>query len=344
MTTPLDRLASRRDIFLRIAKALLLGATFIWLAMMALYDQSIDSAANPSILLTSRTSFLLLVEQIPSLPEQRIWGGPATLFGMQCLVGTFGTIAVVAFIRARLNRGGFSWLGMAFLILAIGLAIPTVQAGAGLVRPMAVSQPSFARLIDAIDRREPGLIARLKAGERPDLPRDGGAARSFSVTPEGRIRLPDGNRSPALRDRADAEGLRFALAEQALARGDIATLKRLLPITLPIPPTDMPARNDFARRLVQMGDAARVPSVTPELRSVTDDRAARWNAFLGGVRLLRIPMHLLLWSGLALGLMGLILRWSHDRISRHAAALADPEPQAEGTLVRRRNIASVTGS
>jgi hypothetical protein len=343
MTSPLDRLASRRDVLLRLARALLLGATFIWLAMMALYDRSIDSAANPSILLTSRTSFLLLVEQIPLLPEQRIWGGPATLFGMQCLVGTFGTIAVVAFIRARLNRGGFSWLGMTFLVLAIGLAIPTVQAGAGFIRPMAVSQASFARLLDAIDRREPGLIARLKAGERPDLPRDGGAARSFSVTAEGRIRLTDDGRSPVLRDRADAEGLRFALAEQALARGDMVTLRRLLPMALPIMPADMPARNDFARRLVQMRDAAGVPTVTAELRSVTDDRAARWNAYLSVVRFARIPMHLLLWSGLALGLIGLILRWSHRRISRHAATLGDRAPQAEGNAGRRRNIASVTG-
>ncbi len=57
--TSMEKLAGRRDLLLSLARGLLIATTLVWLGMMAFYDQSVDTMANPSILLSTETAYLL---------------------------------------------------------------------------------------------------------------------------------------------------------------------------------------------------------------------------------------------------------------------------------------------
>jgi hypothetical protein len=132
--------------------------------------------------------------------------------------------------------------------------------------------------------------------------------------------VPDG--APLLRDADDAESLRFALAQQAWLAGDQATLRRLLPISLTMPPTDLPARNDIAQRLTRMGEVAGVAPVPAAQADIVATRTRVWQRGLALTHDARLLLHILLWSGLFCLVIGLILRWSHDRIEARTATLA----------------------
>ncbi|MDB5705340.1 MAG: hypothetical protein JWN66_2456 [Sphingomonas bacterium] len=322
MTTPaIEKLAARRDLFLSLARILLIATTLLWLGMMAFYDRAADNTAAPSILLTSRSAFLLWMERIDAISERRIWGGPSTLFGLQSLVVSLVVVSAVAFLRAWLNRGKLSWLGIALALAAIPLGVASVEAGSSLAYPVALTPANFARLAAMIETRQPGLIAKLKAGEHPLFPKTGGAQRHFTMSPDHHLveAVPAG--TPPLRDHDDVEGLRFALAGQAYAAGDLTTLRRLLPIDLAMPAADLPARNDFARRLVDMGNAAGVAPVPAADRAVIAARNARWHDILTWILRVRVLLQVMLWSGLSCLVIGLILRWSYSRIGAQAARL-----------------------
>ena len=324
MSTPaLEKLAARRDLFLSLARILLIATTLLWLGMMAFYDRAADDSAPPTILLTSRSAFLLWLERIDAIAERRIWGGPSTLFGLQSFVASLVVVSAIAFLRAWLNRGKLSWLGIALALIAIPLGVASVGAGSSLAYPVALTPANFDRLAAMIEARQPGLIAKLKAGERPAFPKTGGAQRHFTMSPDHHLveAVPAG--TPPLRDQDDVEGLRFALAGQAYAAGDLQTLRRLLPIGLAMPPADLPARNDFAHRLVDMGNAAGVVPVPADDQAVIATRNAQWHAVLTWILRARILLQIMLWSGLACLVIGLILRWSHERIGAQATRLAE---------------------
>jgi hypothetical protein len=333
----MEKLAGRRDLLLSLARGLLIATTLVWLGMMAFYDQSADTMANPSILLSTETAYLLPLGGIGAIDQIRIWGGPSTLFGLQALIMSLAVVSVAAFLRAWLNRGRISRLGLVLAPLAIVLAIATAGTGSNLMRPAAVTPANFDRLTALIDARQPGLIARLKAGQRPAFPKRSGG-RSLTVSADKRLVavIPPG--APLIRDQEDVEGLRLGLASRAYIAGDIPALRRLLPIDLETTPAEMPARNDFARRLIDMGNAAGVAPVPAAQRQVTAARAATWHAILGWVRTARILLQVMLWSGLSCLVIGLILRWSHGRITAKAARLA--ELQAPAT--RKRTASGVT--
>lgn len=317
--TALERLALRRDRLILSAKILL--PAIVWLVAMAFYDRAADGYPVKSILLTTRTSFLLWNAHIPATGERRIWGGPATLFGAQSLLGTFAAVSGIAFVRAWLNRARVSRIGIAFAAGSIVLGLRVAVAGSIDIYSLAVTPANFATLATAVDAHSPGLIDALKRGERPKLPAAGGSIREVAIEP-GLIARP-ADKGPLVRDRDDVEGLRYALAQQAWLAGDVATVKRLLPISLAIPPTDRPARNDFARRLVEMGAMAGVAPVPVDEQSVVANRATQWKEGLAMIRYMRMVLHLLLWSGLLCLVLGLLVRWSHERIASRAAALAD---------------------
>jgi hypothetical protein len=338
MSAPaVEKLAARRDLFLALAKILLIATTLLWLGMMAFYDRAADNSAPPTILLTSRSAFLLWLERIDAIAERRIWGGPSTLFGLQSFVASLVVVSAIAFLRAWLNRGKLSWLGVALALTAIPLGVASVAAGSSLAYPVALTPANFDRLAAMIEARQPGLIARLKAGERPVFPKTGGAQRRFTMSPDHHLveSVPAG--TPPLRDRDDVEGLRFALAGQAYAAGDLPTLRRLLPIDLAMPPADQPARNDFARRLVDMGNAAGGAPVPAADRAVIAARNARWHDILTWILRVRVLLQIMLWSGLTCLVIGLILRWSHQRIGAQAARLAELH-----AAPRRNRTAGVT--
>lgn len=336
----IDKLAARRNLFIMLAKVLLIGTSLLWLCMMVFYDPSADGAARPSILLTSRTSFLLWSEHIQRIDERRIWGGPSTLFGLWSLIGSLATISIIAFLRAWLNRGALSRIGVGFGLVALVLGIACAGAETGAVYPATLTPANFERLTAAIEARQPGLIARLKAGEHPTLPASGGGTRRLTVSSGNQVAVIEDleQDGPELRDRDDVEGLRFALAGQAYARGDLPTLRRLLPIALAMPPTDLPARNDFARRLVAMGAAAGMAPVPAADRAVVMARATYWNAVLTWIGRARVLLQIMLWSGLSCLVIGLILRWSHGRIEAQRAKLEALQAPSR----RNRTAAGVT--
>ncbi len=108
-------------------------------------------------------------------------------------------------------------------------------------------------------------------------------------------------------------------------------------------PRDLTRRNAGAQRFRAAPDRhgqcrpalAPVPAAQ---RQVTAARAATWHAILGWVRTARILLQVMLWSGLSCLVIGLILRWSHGRITAKAARLA--ELQAPAT--RKRTASGVT--
>ena len=338
MSPALDRLALRRDVFIRLAKILLICTTIVWLVLMALYDRAADGWPANTILLPTRTTYMLWAERIPALDLRRIWGGPTTLFGAQCLIGTFATISFLAFVRTWLNRAKVSWLGVGFAIASSVLALPVVAAGSGAIYPVEVEPADFARLTTAIQKSQPGLIERLRAGEHLGLPRTSGAVGRLRMSETGHLVavVPDG--TPLLRDSDDAESLRFALAQQAWLAGDQAALRRLLPIALTMPPTDLPARNDIAQRLTRMGEVAGAAPVPGAQADVVAARTRTWQRRLAMTHYARLLLHLLLWSGLSCLVIGLILRWSHDRIESRTAALE----AMTATPRRNRGIAGIT--
>ena len=322
MTDGIAQLARRRDRVIGIAKAALIAATCLWLVAMALYDDSVDRpGVARDYLLPSRSGVLLALFDIEPLSVRRVWGGPWTLYGMQCLAGSLGVVGLIALFRARMNRGRFSWPGLLLVIAALIVSAQSAASGSGGIYPATIDRDALGRLLSLVERREPGLLSRLRSGERLVLPATGGAAIGVRLGPDGHVvpALPPGR--SLLRDRADAESLRFVLAEQALADGDRATLRRLLPIALAMPPTDQPARDDFARRLDAMGAVAGVaaapPGDLPRLRA----GAADWRTMTELTRVLRPLMQGLLLIGLVGTLIGFHLRRRVASIERRQAAL-----------------------
>jgi hypothetical protein len=332
MSAAFTHLVQRRDLLVRIAKVSLVAATCLWLIGMALYDRSVDRVGSgQDFLLTSRGMVLLAIGDIERLPIRRIWGGPWTLFGVQCVAGTFGTIGVIALIRARLNRGRVAWLGIVFLLAAVTVGSIATTQGASPVYPATIDRAGLARVIALVDARAPGAIARLRAGTSLDLPVSGGGSITLAPTrtTDGQVAIPADIR--LLRDRADGEGLRFLLAQQAYADGDMATLRRLLPVALALPPTDRPARNDFARRLVAMGAAAGEPAVPPRDTAWVSRGLADWQRFISLTLILRHIMQACLVIGLLSAAIAYVLRRRVASIAGNASALlaaSGPAPPA----------------
>jgi hypothetical protein len=322
-----ERLASlrgRRDMFLATAKGLLMLCTLLWLASMCFYDTAADPGADrPKILLPTRLGYALIVGHIEHLDIRRIWGGPATLFGLTSFAASLTLIAAIAMVRAWMNRRALSRLGPALGIIAIPLWALSLQAGALVAFPTFVRPEAFQRLADLVDRQQPGTLARLHAGQRLALPANVGAMRSFRVSEaEGRLLVNGRDDARPLRDQADAEAMRFALAQQAMFANDRATLRRLLPIHLAMPATDLPARNDIAQRLAAMGRAAGAAPVPPADAAWVEQGEARWLLGLRLIRINRFAIQTSLALGLAALFLGLLLRRRMARIEGHSLGLA----------------------
>jgi hypothetical protein len=158
------------------------------------------------------------------------------------------------------------------------------------------------------------------------------------MTASGHLAASASDDAPPLRDRDDVESFRFALAQQAWLAGDTSTLRKLLPIALSTPQTDMPARNDFARRLTSMGAAAQKSPVPAAQLETIRARTDSWQRALSAIRYARLLLQLMLWSGLACLVIGLILRWSCQRIQARIEEIASMAASPR----RSRTIANVT--
>lgn len=317
----LDRLGARRDRFMAAGKALLIAATLVWCGLMAFYDISVNRPGLSDILLNSRTSYILVDAKLPPLDHRSIWGGPAALFGLQCFAGLIGTVAMIALFREWLNRGRISRLGVALAIVALSGGTAVTVSSRIDIYPLFVSADTFSDLIARIEAREPGLIGRLKAGERPALPRSGGEVMNIRVSSVSG-RWMKGSSRPVLVDQRDAEGLRFALAQQAYMANDLPTLRRLLPIDVAVPPTDEPARYDIARRLSLLSEAAGVPAIPAgNITPIAADTAS-WQARVAVVPWLRRIMQILLLAGFAAAIAALAMRRHYSSIELKMAEAA----------------------
>lgn len=322
MTQP-DALARRRDLFLLAAKALLAVSAASWLAAILFYDVSADgSGGAATLLLPTRMGYALMLAGGEAIPIQRIWGGPATLFGLQCLAGTLGTMGLVLLVRMRLLGGSLSRTGLA--LACAGLLAGSVATGAiRAAFPLTVSARSLKQLVSFVAQRQPALLDALRKGERAPLGMGGHSEVQFTVVSgEGSTRalLDDGDQP--LRDGFDTEALRFALAQHAANEGDLPALRRLLPIALPMPPADQPARNDFARRLFLLGEIAGTPPVPQADGDWVRTGNVAWHRALAWVHIARLIMQVTLLTGLIGLVVGLVLRGRHRRLEQHRETLA----------------------
>ena len=338
MESRFETLKARRDRFLAIGKWVLLLCAVLWLASIAFYDTAADPGVDrPKILLPSRLTYTLLVANIEHLDLRRIWGGPATGFGLASFACSLLVLGLAALARARLNRRPLSRTGAALALSSVPLFILTWQATALNVYPLFVDQASFRELTRAIEARQPRMVATLRAGIMPDLPADiGGGRRLRVLRGEGtRVGALDGDLS--IRDRVDAETLRFALAQQAWIEGDRAALRRLLPIALAMPPTDRTARNDFAQRLAAMGRAAGVAPVPAVQAQWVAEGEAAWTLTLRFIRINRILIRITMLAGMLSLLIGLVLRRRVGQIERHRAEVGAPPAQPARSGFGRSN-------
>jgi len=325
MESRLEMLKARRDRFLAIGKWLLLLCAILWLGSIAFYDTAADPGVDrPKILLPTRLAYSLLIANVEHLDVRRIWGGPATAFGLGSFACSLLVLGLAALARARLNHRPFSRTGAALTLCAVPLFILTWVETSLAVHPLFVDQPAFQHLTASIETRQPGMVATLRAGRMPELPADSGGGRRLRVVQgEGTtVSGPDNDRP--IRDLVDAETLRFALAQQAWFAGDRETLRRLLPISLAMPPADRPARNDFAQRLAAMGRAAGMAPVPPTQAQWVADGDATWAAALRFIRINRVLIRITLLAGILSLLVGLVLRRRVGQIERHRAEVGVP--------------------
>jgi hypothetical protein len=339
MEARLAVLRARRDAFIGAAKALLLICVIAWLCGICFYDTAADPALDrPKILLPTRLTHALLLADIAPLEIRRIWGGPATLFGLQgfatCLLG----LGLFALAWARLSHRPFSRKGAALALASLPLWMLSFQESGRIAYPTLVRAEQFGWLTRLVETRQPGAVARLRAGGRLGLPDDeGGKLRLRTRTdPGGTLSLTSASDEPPIRDRIDAEALRFALAQEAMFVGDRATLRRLLPIRLAMPPADQPARNDIAQRLAALGRAAGAPPVPPDQAAWVAAGEASWDRALALIRANRTLIQLTLVLGLVALLIGLVLG-RHVRTIERLAAAAGPAPAR--SFGRRRRAA-----
>lgn len=318
-----EALAGRRDLFLLATKVLLGVCAASWLGGIVFYDISADRPnMAATLLLPTRTAYILLLAKGETVGVERIWGGPATLLGLECLAGTLGTAGLFLLVRRRLRGGSLSRPGLAFACAGMFAGSLMTKAGAAAY-PVTVTPASFDQLVAFIAQRQPTVLTALRAGERTPL----GAGRprvmhGTIVSGEGSTRaLPDAGDQP-LRDGFDTEALRFALAQQAADRGDLPALRRLLPIALAMPPTDRPARNDFARRLVRLGAIAGMPPVPPTQRDWVWTGDAAWRRALAWVHVARIILQVTLLTGSVSLTLSLLLRRRYRRLERYRETLA----------------------
>ncbi|HYJ51705.1 MAG TPA: hypothetical protein VEW04_00885 [Allosphingosinicella sp.] len=296
----------------------------LWLGSMCFYDTAADPGVDRAkILLPTRITYAMLLADIPSLPIQRIWGGPTTLFGLGSFATSLTVVGTFALALARLSGRPFSKAGAALTLASLPFWFLTFEASGAVVHPTFLHPEPFGRLADFIETRQPGLLAQLRAGSRPSLPRDlGGRIRLHARPGEGRlVTLAGGDgRERPIRDQADAEALRFALAQQAMFAGDRATLRRLLPIDLPMPVSDRTARHDIASRLAALGRSAGVAPVPPEQAAWVSAGEASWRTSIRLVRINRIAIRTLLVFGLVTLLIGQVLKRRVVTIERHSVA------------------------
>ena len=329
MTGPqVERLVSRRDSLLIAAKWLLLICAGFWLTSIAFYDAAADPGIEmKKILLPARLSFALLQAGVDPLPIRRIWGGPATLFGLRCFEASLFFTALVALGYIWFRRRRVSRVGAGLLLLSM----PLFYLGGMAARPLAFSvyikADQLEPLARSIERTQPGAIATLREGGRLPLPEDAGGVRQLrAIQAQGRIIVQSRDPSPPLRDRKDAEAMRFALAQQAWLAGDRVQLRRMLPLRLTLAPTDLPSRNDIARRLAAIEHLAGTPAVAGEDRSWVAAGDAAWARAVRLIHLNRYGINILLWPGLVLLVVGLILGRRVKKIERHLATGAGGPP------------------
>jgi hypothetical protein len=310
----MDALATivrRRDKTIRLARTCLMTAFLLWFLTVAFYDISFDhpQRINTILISISIVDLLMLAKVNVGDVGTPMWGGPINVFGLQSFAFTAAFVAMIAFVRARLNHGTWSRIGLVLLPLSIAALGATVVEIATFPHPQSVEVRSFDRVRAAVERIEPRLIARLEAGERPMLP--AGSSHKWQLfSPDGvRLQVMRKPGEPWLESRDQEAALRFALAQQALAQGDREKLQRLLPISFQAEGRDLAANTDFARRLAMMQTFAGMPSVPPSQAEWIEVGAARWQAF----RILGLTMRKLMQACLLIGLISAAIAFAMRR-------------------------------
>jgi hypothetical protein len=322
----LETLRARRDRFLKIGKWVLLLCAVLWLASIAFYDTDADpGATGPRILLPSRLAYSLLLGGIEPLDIQRVWGGPATLFGLGSFATSLLVLGLAALARARLNDRPWSRTGAVLVLCSMPLWALTYAASGRAIYPVLVRPEAFQRLTALIEARQPGTVSTLRAGTRLALPANVGGGRRIRVLQSGEgimVKGPDD--ALPIQDQLDAETLRFALAEQAYFAGDRPAVRRLLPIALAMPPADQPARNEFAQRLAAIGRFAGVPPVPDNQARWVEEGDATWAFAMRFILVNRVLIRITMLAGMLSLLIGLVLRRRVGQIERHRAETRVP--------------------
>jgi hypothetical protein len=264
-----------------------------------------------------------------------------TLFAFQSVTWTISGAGVIRIIWLRLVHKCWSKVGFALWLSPPFIGITALSDITPQVYPVLLDDTSASQLLNKVEQLQPGLVARLRAGERPILPDLHGAR----VTIDG-AGVHRQNGVPIdvvlLGDKGTIEGLRFALAQRAFSRGDRDELLRLLPLELPRTPVDLPARNAFARRLEHMEQFSGGPVVVKSERAELAHRIAAWHAVFDASKSARPLMQIIFLSGMACWLLSRRLRKRIRRLEAARVTLATTsEPRPQLRTFGRRTAATV---